>query len=173
MTLPKRYSRHVLTYIWDQTKLHDFFPRMQNHLWDEGRWFHVHFVEWNMLSPATWRNISTGITGKSINIDIWLPLMSSEGRRVLRMKAEDEGKEGVRVVQYQRKENERAKMKRTRVSKNLEQNPLKKHHLWLHLLWWRNQCHNRLRRKKQKTNSLNMKSSKNCKWRSKRQTGKG
>ena len=78
------------------------------------------------------------------------------------MKEEDEGKEGVRVVQYQRKENERAKMKRTRVSKNLEQNPLKKHHLWPHLLWWRNQCHNRLKRKKQKTNSLNMKSSKSC-----------
>ena len=79
------------------------------------------------------------------------------------MKEEDEGKGGVRVVQYQRKENERAKMKRTRVLKNQERKTLKKHHLWPHHLWWRNQCQNRLKLKKQKTNLLNMKSSKSCK----------
>ena len=51
------------------------------------------------------------------------------------MKEGAEEKGGVQVVQYQRKENERVKMKRMRVSKNLEGKPLKKRHLWLLRLW--------------------------------------
>ena len=104
--------------------------------------------------PATWRNILTGITGKIINVDLFSPAMSSEGRKVQKMKEEDEEKGGVRVkVQYQRKESERAKMKRmTRMSKSQERNPQKKHHLWLHQLWWMNQRQNQQKQKKKRTN---------------------